>query len=35
MTHDQQPNAGLFFPLVSARSFYLCGSRFESSMVDH
>ncbi len=36
MTHDQQLIAGLFFPplaqLERARSFYLCGSGFESSM---
>lgn len=38
MTHDQQLIAGLFFPplaqLERARSFYLCGSGFESSMAD-
>lgn len=38
MTHDQLLIAGLFFPplaqLERARSFYLCGSGFESSMAD-
>lgn len=38
MTPDQLLIAGLFFPplaqLERARSFYLCGLGFESSMAD-